>query len=92
MRITKAPPRYIKPIIGIILLATEAILCMPPIIITQSKAPKKRPVKIFGTENSVLITRAILLICGMFPEPIAVIIIRNAKRIPAHFIFNACSM
>ena len=75
-----------------ILLATEAILFMPPIIITHNKAPRNNPVNSFGTENSVFITRAILLICGIFPEPIAVIIIKKAKRIPAHFIFNACSI
>ena len=48
--------------IGIILLATEAILLIPPIIIIQSKAPKNNPVNNFGTENSVFITSAILLI------------------------------
>ena len=78
--------------IGIILLATDAILLMPPIIIIHNKAPRNSPVNSFGTENSVFITSAILLICGIFPDPIAVIIIKNAKRIPAHFIFNALSM
>ena len=62
MRIIKAPPKYIKPIIGIILLATEAILLIPPIMITQSKTPKNKPVNNLGTENSVFMTRAILLI------------------------------
>ena len=62
MRIIKAPPKYIKPIIGIILLATEAILFIPPIIMTQSKTPKNKPVNNLGTENSVFMTRAILLI------------------------------
>ena len=62
MRIIKAPPKYIKPIIGIILLATDAILFMPPIIIIHNKIPKNNPVNNFGTENSVFITRAILLI------------------------------
>ena len=75
-----------------ILLATEAILLIPPIIITHNRVPKNKPVNNFGTENSVFITKAILLICGIFPEPIAVIIIKNANRIPAHFIFNALSI
>ena len=75
-----------------ILLATEAILLMPPMIITHNRVPKNNPVNNLGTENSVFITRAILLICGIFPEPIAVIIIKNAKRIPAHFIFKALSI
>ena len=58
----KAPPKYIIPIIGIILLATDAILFMPPIMIIQSNAPKNNPVNSFGTENSVFITSAMLLI------------------------------
>ena len=48
--------------VGIILLATEAILFIPPMIIIQSKTPKNKPVNNFGTANSVFITRAILLI------------------------------
>ena len=75
-----------------ILLATEAILLMPPIIMIHSNTPKTKPVINLGTENSVFITRAILLICGMLPEPIAVIIIRNANKIATHFMFKACSM
>ena len=51
-----------------------------------------KPVINLGTENSVFITRAILLICGILPEPIAVIIIKNANKIATHFIFKACSM
>ena len=58
----KAPPKYIIPMIGIILLATEAILFIPPIIIIQSNAPKNKPVNNFGTLNSVFMTKAILLI------------------------------
>ena len=63
------------------MLATEAILLMPPMIIIQSKIPKKIPVNHLGTENSVFITSAILLICGILPDPIAVIIIKKANKI-----------
>ena len=66
------------------MLATEAILFIPPIIIIHSKAPKNRPVNNFGTANSVFITNAILFICGIFPDPIAVIIIKNANKIAIH--------
>ena len=75
-----------------ILLATEAILFMPPIIIIHSKTPKNNPVNSFGTLNSLFITRAILLICGIFPDPIAVIIIKKANKTATHFMFKPCSM
>ena len=61
-------------------------------MITHKRAPKNKPVNNFGTENSVFITKAILLICGIFPEPIAVIIIKNANNMATHFMFKPCSM
>ena len=74
------------------MLATDAIRLIPPIMIIQSKAPKNNPVNNLGTENSVFITSAILLIWGILPDPIAVIIIRKANKIATHFIFKPCSM
>ena len=74
---------------------------MPPIMMIQSNTPRNNPVNNFGTENSVFITSAILLICGMFPEPIAVIIMKNANKTaidlagkftPNHLTLRPCSI
>ena len=61
-------------------------------IISHNNAPKTSPVTSLGTVNADSITFAMLLICGMFPEPIAVIIIKAEKMIATHFILRPSSM
>ena len=78
--------------IGMILLATAAILVIPPIMMIHKSPPKTKPVISLGTENSVSMTFAMLLIWGIFPDPIAQIIIKAEKSIATHFIFRPFSM
>ena len=83
---------YIKPIVGTSLLAIKAILLIPPMITSHKRIAKIRPVANLGIVNVDSITLAMLLICGIFPEPRAVIIIKAEKVIANHFIFNPSSM
>ncbi len=77
---------------GTNLLAIFAILLIPPEIISHNITPRIKPVANLGILNVESRTLAILLICGMLPEPIAHTIIKAAKRTPAHLLLKLFSM
>ena len=77
---------------GTNLLAILAILLIPPEMINHNIEPRIKPVASLGILNVESRTLAILLICGILPEPIAHIIIKAANRTPAHLLLKLFSM
>ena len=71
---------------------TRAIRRMPPRMTRPSRHANSAPVIQVGMPKDELRPAAMLLLCGMLPEPRVLKIVATAKNTASHFMFRARSI
>ena len=77
---------------GMMTDATRATHVMPPRITKPSSSANSPPLTEGGTPNDVSRPDTRLLLCGMLPEPTALISVAAAKNAASHFMRRPRSM